>query len=214
MKLAAKRRQYFRSFEAKSLRSRSFLTQFADKLTEICGSTTFLVLHIVWFTIWILINTGYVRQIPPFDPFPFGLLTMVVSLEAIFLALFILVSQNRQAHISTIRDEVHMGVSLISEEEITKVLEILAEIRKEIGIKKPDPELEKMLERMDTSYLERTIIEQLQRANKPLVEKLLKELSETVVRTDTNNSTTSSNSSITTGSNAAASTSSSSEQKS
>ncbi len=181
MKLAAKRRQYFRSFEAKSLRSRSFLTQFADKLTEVCGSTTFLIIHILWFGTWIFINTGHLKQISPFDPFPFGLLTMVVSLEAIFLALFILVSQNRQAYISTIRDEVHMGVSLISEEEITKVLEILAEVRKEVGIKKPDPELDKMLERIDTSYLEKTITEQLRRANKPLVEQLLKELSETVV---------------------------------
>lgn len=181
MRLAAKRRQYFRSFEAKSLRSRSILTQFADRLTEVCGSTSFLIFHIAWFVTWILINTGHVGFITPFDPFPFGLLTMVVSLEAIFLALFILVSQNRQAYISTIRDEVHMGVSLISEEEITKVLEILAEIRKEVGIKKPDPELDKMLERIDTSYLEKTITEQLRRANKPLVEQLLKELSEKVV---------------------------------
>lgn len=181
MKLAAKRRQYFRSFEAKSLRSRSILTQFADRLTEICGSTTFLLIHIVWFALWIFINTGHVGQITPFDPYPFGFLTMVVSLEAIFLALFILVSQNRQAYISTIRDEVHMGVSLIAEEEITKVLEILAEIRKEVGIKKPDPELDKMLERIDTSYLEKTIIEQLRRANRPLVEQLLKDLSEKVV---------------------------------
>lgn len=181
MKLAAKRRQYFRSFEAKSLRSRSFLTQFADRLTEICGSTVFLFIHIIWFASWILINTGYVEQVHVFDPYPFGLLTMVVSLEAIFLALFILVSQNRQAYISTIRDEVHMGVSLIAEEEITKVLEILAEVRKEVGIKKPDPELDKMLNRIDTSYLEKTITEQLRRANKPLVEQLLKELSETVI---------------------------------
>lgn len=196
MKLAAKRRQYFRSFEAKSLSSRSFMTQFADKLTAICGSTTFLVVHIIWFTTWVVINTGHIKHISPFDPYPFGLLTMVVSLEAIFLALFILVSQNRQAYISTIRDEVHMGVSLISEEEITKVLEILAEVRREVGIKKPDPELDKMLERIDTSYLERTITEQLRRANKPLVEQLLKELSETVVvhpdpnHTDPSSSTT------------------------
>jgi len=87
------------------------------------------------------------------------------------------VSQNKQAYISTIRDEVHMGVSLISEEEITKILGVLAEIRKQIGIKKSDPELNKMIQRIDTSYPERTITEQLSRANKPLVEKLLKDLS-------------------------------------
>lgn len=180
MQFAEKRRQYFRSFEAKSLRSRSLLTQFSDTLTTICGSTPFLMFHILLFAFWIIVNVGLVPQIAPFDPFPFGLLTMVVSLEAIFLSIFILVSQNRSSYISTIRDEVHMGVSLISEEEITKVLSVLAEIRREMGIKRPDTELDKMLERIDTSYLERTITEQLQRANKPLVEKLLRELSETI----------------------------------
>jgi len=185
MQVAEKRRKYFRSFEAKSLRTRSLLTQVSDKLTEICGSTTFLVLHIIWFAVWILINTGQIGLVVPFDPFPFGLLTMVVSLEAIFLALFILVSQNRQAYISTIRDEVHMGVSLISEEEITKILGVLAEIRREMGIKKSDPELDKMSQRIDTSYLEKTITEQLRRANKPLVEKLLKDFSENIPFSDT-----------------------------
>ncbi len=173
------RRQYFRSFEAKSLRSRSFLTQIADKLTAICGSTPFLVFHVLFFLFWILINTGtiHIPGIPIFDPYPFSFLTLVVSLEAIFLAIFILVSQNRSAYISTIRDEVHMGVSLIAEEEITKILQVLAEIRAEMGIKKIDPELEKMVVRTDTSYLERTITEQLERANKPLVRKLLEDLS-------------------------------------
>lgn len=174
---AKSRRQYFRSFEAKSLRSRSFLTQIADKLTEFCGSTFFLFFHVIFFASWILINTGCVPGIPIFDPYPFGFLTMVVSLEAIFLSIFVLVSQNRSAYISTIRDEVHLGLNLIAEEEITKILQVLAEIRAEMGIKKPDPELEKMVVRTDTAYLERTITEQLERANRPLVKKLLEELS-------------------------------------
>jgi len=127
-----------------------------------------------------MINTGNIPWISPFDPFPFGFLTLVVSLEAIFLSLFILVSQHRQSYITTIRDEVHMGVSLIIEEEVTKILGVLAEIRKEVGIKTPDPELEKMSHRIDTAYLERTITEQLRRANRPLVEKLLQDLSQTI----------------------------------
>ena len=130
MQVAEKRGTYFRSFEAKSLRTRSLLTQVSDRLTEICGSTTFLVLHILWFTSWIIINTGNFPPIAPFDPYPFGFLTLIVSLEAIFLALFILVSQHRQSYTTTIRDEVHMGVSLIIEEEITKILGVLAEIRR------------------------------------------------------------------------------------
>ncbi len=107
-----------------------------------------------------------------FDPFPYGLLTMIVSLEAIFLAIFILVSQNRSSLVSTLREEVHLRVNLIAEEEITKALEVLAEIRKEVGIKKPDPELDEMLRRTDTGYIERSILHQIERAKPSLARKL------------------------------------------
>lgn len=167
-----RRRQFFKSFEAKSLRSRSLLTQLSDDLTEICGSTPFLIFHIILFAVWILVNGGFVKELPPFDPFPFGLLTMVVSLEAIFLSIFILVSQNRSSYVSTLREEVHLRVNLIAEEEVTKALEVLAEIRKEIGIKKPDPELEEMLQRTDTGYIERQIMQQIQKAKPTLAKKL------------------------------------------
>lgn len=170
-----RRRQFFRSFEAKSLRSRSFLTQVSDDLTSIFGSTGFLVLNTVFFIVWIAINLGWVPEIKPFDPFPFGLLTMIVSLEAIFLAIFILVSQNRSSYIATLRDEFHLRVNLIAEEEITKILEVLAEIRKEMGIKGVDPELETMLKRIDTNYIEQSVLDQMVRANKPLSEQLKKE---------------------------------------
>lgn len=181
LKRTERRRQFFKSFEAKSLRGRSFLTQTADDLTAICGSTPFLIFHILFFTGWIAVNLDYVPRLAPFDPFPFGLLTMIVSLEAIFLAIFVLVSQNRSAYISTIRDEVHMGINLIAEEEITKILEVLAEIRKELGIKKPDPQLDKMLERLDTGYIERSILDQMDRANKSLIEQMKASIPEPIV---------------------------------
>lgn len=167
-----RRRQFFKSFEAKSLRSRSLLTQLSDDLTEICGSTPFLIFHIILFTAWIVLNIGIIPGTIPFDPFPFGLLTMVVSLEAIFLAIFILVSQNRSAYVNTLREEVHLRVNLIAEEEITKVLEVLADVRKHVGIKKTDPELEEMLQRTDTGYIERSILHQIQRAKPSLANKL------------------------------------------
>ncbi|HVT01684.1 MAG TPA: DUF1003 domain-containing protein [Patescibacteria group bacterium] len=177
LKQTENRRKFFKSFEAKSLRSRSFLTQVADDLTTFCGSTPFLIFHVLFFAAWIVINVGLVSEIiKPFDPYPFGFLTMVVSLEAIFLSIFVLVSQNRSSYISTIRDEVHLGVNLIAEEEITKILEVLADIRREMGIKKPDPQLDKMLDRIDTGYIERSIMEQLGRANKSLAERMVTEL--------------------------------------
>lgn len=176
--VSERRRQFFKSFEAKSLRSRSILTQIADDLTNICGSTSFLLLHIFWFITWIVLNTEIIPGTVAFDPFPFGLLTMIVSLEAIFLAIFILVSQNRQSYVSSVREETHLRVNLIAEEEITKVLELLAEIRQEMGIKTKDPELEEMLNRIDTNYIERSISEQMERASKSLSEQLKKEFPE------------------------------------
>ena len=175
MQNTERRRQFFRSFEAKSLRSRSVLTQLSDKLTSICGSTPFLVFHVVFFTAWVLVNTGKIPAIIPFDPYPFGFLTMVVSLEAIFLSIFVLVSQNRSSYIGTIRDEVQLRVNLIAEEDITKILQILAEMRGKMGIKENDADLNKMLERIDTNYIERSVTEQLESANKPIVNQLIKE---------------------------------------
>ena len=170
-----RRRQFFKSFEAKSLHSRSLLTQISDDLTSFCGSTPFLIFHIIAITLWIYTNLGIIHPLPIFDPFPFGLLTMVLSIEAIFLAIFILVSQNRSSYINSLREEVHLRVNLIAEEEITKILDVLAQMRKQMGIKREDLELENMLKRIDTNYLEQSVINQMSRASKPLAEKLKEE---------------------------------------
>jgi uncharacterized membrane protein len=162
------RKRFFKSFEAKSLRKRSYLTRISDKLTAFCGSTYFLVFHVIFFSVWIAVNTGQIPGVAVYDPFPYGLLTMVVSLEAIFLAIFVLVSQNRQANITTVRDEVNMKVNLIAEEEITKILQLLAEMRAHMGIKGKDEVLEQMLKKTDTGDIEQSILEQLQRADKPI----------------------------------------------
>lgn len=180
MRNAERRRQFFKSFESKSLRSRSLLTQLSDDLTSVFGSSGFLVLNFFVFISWILVNLGYVRGIEPFDPFPFGLLTMAVSLEAIFLAIFVLVSQNRSSYINSIREEVHLRVNLIAEEEITKTLEVLAEIRKKVGIKEEDPELEEMLKRIDTNYIERSILEQMNKIP-TLAEKMKQEFPDVLI---------------------------------
>jgi uncharacterized membrane protein len=74
---------------------RSIAEHIADKVTTFAGSTPFIIFHIVWFGGWVLLNLRLIPGIIPFDPFPFSFLTLVVSLEAIFLALLVLKSQNR-----------------------------------------------------------------------------------------------------------------------
>lgn len=168
-----RRKEFYKSFEARALKSRSILIRFSDDLTSIFSSPLFLVFNALFFASWIALNTGLISSVEPFDPFPFGFLTMVVSLEAIFLSIFVLVSQYRSSYVDTIREELHLQVNLIAEEEITKVLMVLSEIRDKVGIKETDPELEMMLKRIDTNYIEKSLIEQLAKANTPLSRDLI-----------------------------------------
>lgn len=171
-----RRRQFYHSFEAQALRHRSFFTQIADDLTAAFGSTVFLITNIIFFTFWVSVNLNFIPGVTAFDPFPFGLLTMVVSLEAIILSIVILVSQNRQSYVTGLREELHMQVNLIAEEEITKVLKLLAEMRNKMGIDEDDPELNEMVERINTSYIERSLAEQIEKANPTLAKRVTTKL--------------------------------------
>ncbi len=83
----------------------SFEGQLATSISSFAGSMPFVYFHVLWFGFWIYANKGYLLPlVPVFDPFPYGLLTMIVSLEAIFLSTFIMISQNRQAILDTYRD--------------------------------------------------------------------------------------------------------------
>jgi uncharacterized membrane protein len=87
----------------------------ADVVTSFAGSLNFVYLHSIWFGIWILFNIGLVGAALEFDRYPFGLLTMIVSLEAIFLSTFVMVSQNRQAMRSEVRNQLDFEANLRSE---------------------------------------------------------------------------------------------------
>jgi uncharacterized membrane protein len=109
----------------------------ADAITNFSGRMHFVYFHILWFGIWILINLGYLG-IEPFDPYPFGLLTMVVSLEAIFLATFVLISQNRLSAEADRRADLDLQIGLLAEHELTRVLKMLDEIQDKMGIENDD----------------------------------------------------------------------------
>ncbi len=130
--------------EQRDQRGMTFTERAAHWITEFSGSMPFVYLHALWFGIWIAINLGLVG-LPPFDPFPFGLLTMIVSLEAIFLSTFVLLSQNRQALQADRRAKVAMQVNVLAEQEATKIIHMLAEIQDRLGVAHgPDPELDEM----------------------------------------------------------------------
>jgi len=165
-----KSRQIIRSFEAKALRRRSPASKIADYLTSYFGSIGFLISNIILFVAWVLINMGKVPGIAIFDPYPYVLLITFVSLEAIILTTIVLMSQNRQSQIGTLRDELQLQVELITEKEISKVLQLLKKILKEHGVEYTDIELEEMLKEVDTSYIERKLEAQLTGKHKSVPE--------------------------------------------
>lgn len=104
----------------------------ADRITRFCGSMGFVWLHIIWFLVWIGGNTLIPGK--AIDPYPFSFLTLVVSLEAIFLSTFIMISENRQQRIDERRSHLDLQINLLAEQENTKTLQLLEEIAEKLGI--------------------------------------------------------------------------------
>jgi uncharacterized membrane protein len=103
----------------------------AEKIAKFCGSMTFVWVHVVWFGGWIFLNV--IPGIPHVDPFPFTFLTLIVSLEAIFLSTFILISQNLDSRISERRSHLDLQLNLLSEQENTKMIGMLHAIAAKVG---------------------------------------------------------------------------------
>lgn len=130
---------------AQDLDRRSLQERVADAITSFSGRMAFVYLHLAWFVIWILLNTeGF--GLKPFDPFPYSLLTMVVSLEAIFLSAFVLITQNRMSKEAERRADLHLHVDLLAEHEITRVLRMLDEVHQKLGIADEQGELPELEE--------------------------------------------------------------------
>jgi uncharacterized membrane protein len=137
------RRPQLSALKARANAERTPGQRLADRMTEGFGSSAFLVFNTIWFIVWIGWNA---LSIPRFDPFPFSMLTMVVSLEAIFLSIFVLIAQNRSAKIDELRAEVDLQVNLIAESELTKLLELVAKLAEKQGIDiSNDKELREMI---------------------------------------------------------------------
>ncbi|HMA95064.1 MAG TPA: DUF1003 domain-containing protein [Polyangiaceae bacterium] len=106
----------------------------ADVLTRFAGSMYFAYLHAVFFGGWLVINVGAIPGIRAFDPFPFVMLAMFASVEAIFLSTFVLVSQNRAARLSERRAELDLHINLLAEHELTEVVTMVEAIAKKLDV--------------------------------------------------------------------------------
>jgi uncharacterized membrane protein len=123
-----------KAWEQAALESRSRAERLSGWITSTAGRGWVLLAHVVWFLGWGVVNVGVVPGLQPFDRFPFPMLTTAVSLEAIFLALFVLSSQNRMATQADKRAHLDLQVDLLAEREMTAVLQMLKGIAARVGV--------------------------------------------------------------------------------
>jgi uncharacterized membrane protein len=152
--------------EEASRDARALTDRVVDAISSFCGSLAFVYVHAIWFGGWIAVNLSPLRGIH-FDSYPFGLLTMVVSLEAIFLSTFILITQNRQSRTADRRNHLDLQINLLAEQENTKMLRMLQAIHDRLDIREKDPEVavleqatkpEKVVQEIER-YVEETSVE-------------------------------------------------------
>ncbi|MEK7632689.1 MAG: DUF1003 domain-containing protein [Patescibacteria group bacterium] len=151
-------------FSAEMNRKRSMSERIADFLTDSFGTIAFFTLNAVVFLAWIIANSHVIPGFAPFDPYPYGMLTMVVSLEAIFLSIIVLVSQNRAAKIADLREELDFQVNVTAEQEITQILRMIERVEKKLLVKELDvKDLSRMKEVLDLVDLEKSVVKELER---------------------------------------------------
>src|SRR3989344_5271678 len=148
--------KHARKFKSHLNFERQWSDKVADFLTLQFGTLWFLVLNAVVFLGWIEWNTG-LFGFAPFDPFPFGFLTMIVSLEAIFLAIIVLISQNRQNKVADLRQQIDFEIDVRAEAEVTKMLRMQHVLLDYFDISKEDRELSEMEQNIDLTDIQRKI---------------------------------------------------------
>ncbi len=136
---------------------RSLGERVSDAIAAFCGSMVFVYVHVIWFGGWIILNLILKFQ---FDPFPFTFLTLVVSLEAIFLSTFILISQNHEAKVTDRRNHLDLQINMLAEQENTKMIELLQLIATKVGVNSDQLETHALLQPMQPGR----IVEQIKAA--------------------------------------------------
>lgn len=144
---------------------KSLSDRVADRVTGFAGSMTFVLVHAVWFGGWLIANMNWIPGVKPWDPFPFVMLAMIASVEAIFLSTFILISQNRMQQLADRRAELDVQIGLLTEHELTRAIQMLDGIAKRLDAPRPpEPELEEI--KRDVSP--EKVIDEIQKAEEDM----------------------------------------------
>lgn len=120
--------------EERQEQQRSLSDRVADGIAGFVGTVGFVLLHLVWFGLWVVINMRLIKPVPAFDPYPFQLLAMLVSLEGVLLSTFVLIKQNRMSNRADRRAHLDLQVNLLTEKETTKVIQLLERVSRHLGV--------------------------------------------------------------------------------
>ena len=121
-------------------RARNISDRVADTITAFAGSMWCVCVHALGFGGWIILNSGWLPGLKPWDPFPFVMLAMIASVEAIFLSTFILITQNRMQRSADQRAELDLQISLLVEHELTRAVQMIDEIARRLQVARPPEE--------------------------------------------------------------------------
>ncbi len=120
--------------EHDALERRTPTERLGDTMTKLVGNMRFLLAHVIVIACWSLLNLRLIPGLSPFDPFPFGILALVVSSESVFLTIFVLISQSRMARQSERRSHLDLQVGMLSEQELTTILQMLQKLCEHVGV--------------------------------------------------------------------------------
>ena len=149
------------------VRHRSTVDRLGETISRYAGSIGFAVTHVCGVSGWLAINVG-MTALRPFDPYPFSFLGVLVSLEAIFLSTFVLMAQKRQARQAEHWAHLNLQISLLSEQEATKMLQMLTMVCNQLGIKtSQDRELKEMVEKTPIAHLAQELAQNLENPRDP-----------------------------------------------
>lgn len=121
--------------EEKFLERQTLAERIGDTIANFVGSMSFVLLHVAWFLAWIVLNAKLLPGLPAFDPYPYLLLSVIVSLEAVILSTFVLIKQNRMSRRADERAQLDLQINLLSEREATKNLQLLQRLCAHFGLK-------------------------------------------------------------------------------
>lgn len=149
--------------EKKALETRTFVTRFGDAITSRLGTMTAVIVHIAVITAWCIVNLNVIPGVKAFDPYPFGLMTMFVSIEGVLVAIFVLITQNRMSRQADRRAHLNLQVDMLAEQEMTRVLKMLKMLCDHNGLREEEHEeaVQQLLEETNVQQLAEKLEETL-----------------------------------------------------